>query len=105
MDLTVRTDDDAAPNLEQYRSYLMLLADLQLNPRLRTKEGSSDIVQQTMLQAYCGFAEFRGKTEVELRVWLKTILTRELLSVARRYGTDKRAVRREVSLYLFTVTR
>ncbi len=99
MDMTVSTDDDAFPDLEQYRGYLKLLADLQLNPRLRVKEGSSDIVQQTMLEAHRGFPDFRGKTEAELRAWLKMILTRKLLAVARRYGTDKRAAGREVSLH------
>ncbi|WP_442510205.1 sigma-70 family RNA polymerase sigma factor [Novipirellula sp. SH528] len=97
-DMTVSTDDDAAPNLEQYRGYLKLLADLQLNPRLRVKQGSSDIVQQTMLDAHLGLADFRGKTDAELRAWLKTILTRNLLTVARRYRTHKRAAGREVSL-------
>jgi RNA polymerase sigma-70 factor, ECF subfamily len=96
--MTVSTEDNAAPDLEQYRTYLKLLADLQLNPRLRVKEGSSDIVQQTMLDAHLGLADFRGKTDAELRAWLKMILTRNLLTVGRRYGTYKRATGREVSL-------
>ena len=96
--MKVSIEDHDAPELEQYRAYLRLLADLQLNPRLRVKEGASDIVQQTMLDAHQGFGDFRGKTEPELRAWLKTILTRNLLTVARRYRTHKRATGREVSL-------
>ena len=92
------TKDQAVPDLEQYRNYLKLLADLQLNPRLRVKEGASDIVQQTMLDAHRDFADFRGKTAMELQAWLKMILTRNLLTVARRFGTQKRAAGREVSL-------
>lgn len=91
------TEDQAVPELEQYRNYLKLLADLQLSPRLRVKEGASDIVQQTMLDAHRDFTDFRGKTDVELRAWLKMILTHNLLTVARRYATDKRATGREVS--------
>jgi RNA polymerase sigma-70 factor, ECF subfamily len=96
--MKVSTDGHATPELEQYRDYLKLLADLQLNPRLRAKEDASDIVQQTMLDAHLGFADFRGKTDAELRAWLKMILTHNLLAVARRYGTHKRAVGREVTL-------
>jgi RNA polymerase sigma-70 factor (ECF subfamily) len=65
---------------------------------LRVKESASDIVQQTMLDAHCDFAGFRGMTDAELRAWLKMILTRNLLTVARRYATSKRTTRREVTL-------
>ncbi len=95
--MRVSTEDHAEPELEQYRDYLKMLADMQLNPRLRVKEGSSDIVQQTMLDAHRDFANFHGKSELELRAWLKMILTRNVLTVARRYGTHKRAAGREVS--------
>ena len=91
-------DNRGLPDLEPYRSYLKLLADLQLNPRLRVKEDASDIVQQTMLEAHRDFQTFRGKTDAELRVWLKMIMTNNLLSVARHYGRGKRSAGREVSL-------
>ena len=96
--MKVSAEDHAAPELEQHRNYLRMLADMQLNPRLRVKEGASDIVQQTMLDAHRDLADFRGKTDLELRAWLKVILTRNLLTAARRYGTAKRATGREVSL-------
>ena len=96
--MRVNTDDNISPDLDQYRSYLKLLADLQLNPRLRVKEDASDIVQQTMLEAHRDFAGFRGKSDSELRAWLKVILMHNLLSVAKHYGRDKRAAGREFSL-------
>ena len=68
------SEDDAAPDLEKYRNYLKLLADLQLSPRLRVKEGASDIVQQTMLDAHRDLGDFRGKSEEELKAWLRMIL-------------------------------
>lgn len=96
--MSISTEENAAPDLEQYRNYLKLLAELQLNPRLRVKEGASDIVQQTMLDAHRDLAGFRGKTDLELRAWLKMILTHNLLTVARRYATHKRATGREIAL-------
>ncbi len=96
--MIISADENVVADLEQYRSYLQLLADLQLNPRLRVKEGASDIVQQTMMDAHRDFADFRGKTELELRAWLKMILTNKLLTVARRFATHKRAAGREVTL-------
>ena len=86
------------PDLEQYRRYLKLLAEMQLNPHLKVKEDASDIVQQTMLEAHRDFVTFRGKTEAELKAWLTTILANNIVSVARHYGRDKRDPRREVSL-------
>ncbi len=96
--MTVRIEDNAAPDFEQYRSYLKLLADMQLSPHLRVKEGTSDIVQQTMLDAHRDRAGFRGKSEVELRAWLRMILTNNLLILARRFGTLKRDTGREITL-------
>ena len=96
--MTASTENHAEPELEQYRSYLKLLAELQLNPRLRGKADASDIVQQTMLEAHRDLAGFRGKTDAELRAWLKMILTNNVTNVAKHYGTLKRGAGREVSL-------
>ena len=94
-------EGSAVPDLEQFRSYLMLLADLQLNPRLRVKEDASDIVQQAMLEAHRDFHSYCGQTDAELRGWLKTILTNNLISLARRYAAQKHDIVREVSLNWF----
>ena len=96
--MTTSPESHAEPVLEQYRSYLKLLAELQLNPRLRVKADASDLVQQTMLEAHRDLAGFRGKTDAELRAWLKMILTNNLTNAARHYGTQKRSAGREVSL-------
>ena len=84
--------------LEKFRAYLRLLARLQLNPKLESKIDASDMVQQTMLQAHRGLAEYRGQTDAEMAAWLRKILARNLTHAARDFGRDKRNVARERSL-------
>ena len=59
----VANHNQIADGLEQFRSYLRLLAPMQIGPKLRPKVDASDIVQQTMLQAVKGKDDCRGTTE------------------------------------------
>lgn len=82
--------------LELYRSYLSLLARLQVGEHLQSKLDPSDLVQETYLQAHRHFGDFRGKTEMEFITWLRTILAERAAKQARRYlGTGQRDVRLE----------
>src|ERR1700730_7225748 len=89
---------DWAPSLERFRSYLRLLAGLQLDPRLQAKLDPSDLVQQTMLQAYQALDQFRGQTEAELAARVRQMLARTLANATRDLGRAKRDVARERSL-------
>src|SRR3954466_15576891 len=77
---------------EQFRSYLRLLARLQLPPKVASKVDASDIVQETMLQAHRAMGDFRGKTQPELIAWLRQILKHTIAHVARDWGRQKRDV-------------
>jgi RNA polymerase sigma-70 factor, ECF subfamily len=90
--------DTDGPALEQFRSYLHLLAKLHLDPRLRSKLDASDIVQQTLLQAHQARDQFRGRGDGERAAWLRQILARNLAHAVRDFGRDKRDVAREQSL-------
>lgn len=90
------TMDDINP--EQYRSYLRLLARLQLPPQVAAKVDASDIVQETMLQAHRALGDFRGKSQPELIAWLRQILKHTIAHVARDWGRQKRDVGLERSL-------
>jgi RNA polymerase sigma-70 factor (ECF subfamily) len=85
--------------LEQYRNYLLLLARLQIGARLQGKVDAADVVQETFLEAYRHFADFRGVTERELVTWLREILAGTFANLVRRYlGTRRRDVRLECEL-------
>jgi RNA polymerase sigma-70 factor (ECF subfamily) len=84
--------------LEPFRDYLRLLARVQIDPRLRAKIDPSDVVQQTLLEAFEKRGQFQGGTRGELAAWLRQILANNLADVLRAFGQQKRDVRREQSL-------
>jgi RNA polymerase sigma-70 factor (ECF subfamily) len=84
--------------LENYRNYLLLVANHELDSTLQAKGGASDLVQETFLKAQRAFAQFEGKSEAELLAWLRTILMNNLANLNRDFHTDKRQLLRERSL-------
>jgi RNA polymerase sigma-70 factor (ECF subfamily) len=89
--------------LEGYRSYLALLARLQISRRLQGKVDAADLVQETFLEAHRHLARFRGTTEAELASWLRQILATQVAHLVRRYcGSQRRNVllERELALEL-----
>jgi RNA polymerase sigma-70 factor (ECF subfamily) len=99
-DLTgIDPDSPALGNLDRFRSWLGLLARLQVQPRFRAKFDPSDIVQQTLLEAVRDWPNFRGRNEAELAAWLRQILAHVLRHEVRRFGdAQRRDVGREISL-------
>jgi RNA polymerase sigma-70 factor (ECF subfamily) len=90
--------EERAWDFERFRKYLRLLAGVQLDPAMRGKVDPSDIVQQTLLQAYQAREQFRGRTGAEQAGWLRQILARTLSRAVRDLGRAKRDVGRERSL-------
>lgn len=81
--------------VEQFYSYLLLTAKNQLSGQLQQKMGASDIVQSGLFRAFGSIGEFKGATEIEFRVWLRTIVLNSLNSQRRRYSSQKRTLDRE----------
>jgi RNA polymerase sigma-70 factor (ECF subfamily) len=87
-----------AQMLEACRGYLLFIAAQELDPVLRVKGGASDLVQETILEAYRDFAGFQGG-EAELLNWLRRLLRNNLANFARRYrDTGKRQMSAEIPL-------
>ncbi len=85
--------------LELYRNYLRILARSQLTPQLLPRATPSDVVQDTFLEAYRDFVQFRGNTPAEFLAWLRKILVRNIARLVEHHmAAQKRDVRKEVSL-------
>jgi RNA polymerase sigma-70 factor (ECF subfamily) len=85
--------------LQLYGNYLRVVATVRLDDRLRARCSPSDVVQDTLLDAYRDFPRFRGRTKAEFLGWLRQILANNILRLTERHiDAAKRAVRREVSL-------
>ena len=86
--------------VDNYRDYLRLITRMRLSSRLRSKVDESDVVQETILEAYRCQGQFRGKTEADRLAWLRKILANLLARIGRTYSTGARDVQKERSLDL-----
>ena len=90
--------DVTSETLDQFRSYLYLLARANLGRQLQQKIDASDLVQQTLLDAHEKRDQFRGDSDAQLAAWLQQILTNNLADALRHHGRTKRDVARQRSL-------
>lgn len=85
-----------ASELEQYREYLGLLGRSQLDDRLAGKVDVSGVIQVTWLEAVAaGWSELDRDERLP---WLKRIFANNLLDEVRKFRTQARDARRELSL-------
>ena len=86
-------------DIECFRSYLLLLAQMKLDRKLRGKLDASDVVQQTLLEAHQALESFRGGNSAAQAAWLRQVLARNLANAVRELTRAKRDVRKERSLH------
>jgi RNA polymerase sigma-70 factor (ECF subfamily) len=83
--------------LEEFRSYLLLLARMQLGPGSPNRIDPSDIVQVTLLEAHAKMNQFQGDNSA-LVAWLRQALANNLRDAWRALRRERRDIRREQSL-------
>ena len=92
-------DEDARNELfHKVRAYIGFIARSHVESWIQAKVDSSDLVQQTLMEAHQGFGKFDGTTEGELLAWLKRILKNNATDFVRRFGAQKRKANREVAI-------
>lgn len=78
------------PSLEEYRPFLLFLAKVQIDPRLRGTIGVEDVVQETLLRAFERRDQLRAQTSGQTKAWLREILMNLLANKVRSLRTQKR---------------
>ena len=84
--------------LERFRAFLLLLARLQLAPRLQGKVDLSGVVQQTLLESTRRSTGSRPWDEAQKAAWLRKVLAHNLTDEVRKLPPAGRDVAREQPL-------
>jgi RNA polymerase sigma-70 factor (ECF subfamily) len=90
--------EEKGHTLGRFRDYLLLLARMQLGPRVRGKLDPSDVVQQTLLDAHRSIDKFHGTNDAEIAAWLRRLLACNLIDEFRALGRARRDSARDCSL-------
>ena len=85
-------------DLDRFRPYLRLLAGLNLRNPPGGPIDPSDVVQQTLLEAYRNRAACRAGNDAGRAAWLRQILVHTIADAIRARHRDKRDPARERSL-------
>jgi RNA polymerase sigma-70 factor (subfamily 1) len=84
--------------MEEFRTYLETLTWVQVDPRVRSKFSKSDIVQDTLLEAWLDLERIAALDVEGRKRWLRQMLLHNLLDEVDRWRTRGRDVRREKAL-------
>lgn len=79
------------------RDYLLVIARQAWPAKLQAKEGQSDLVQQTLIEAFQDFASFEGNSWQAWLAWTRAILLHNLQNRVKYYHEPKRDVSREIA--------
>jgi RNA polymerase sigma-70 factor (ECF subfamily) len=91
-------DQDALEGLfARWRPLLRLVARRLLGPDLSARLDPSDVVQESLAQAFRDLASFRGTTTGEWVAWLRRIVAGQAARARRHHQADRRNPQHEVA--------
>jgi RNA polymerase sigma-70 factor (subfamily 1) len=95
----VSVDVDAVNRaLGQYRAYLETFTSIQIDPRLRSEFSLSDVIQETIVEAWRDLERIEALDSDGRKRWLRKLLLHNLIDAVERCRAGKRDVRLKQSL-------
>ncbi|MBM4093754.1 MAG: sigma-70 family RNA polymerase sigma factor [Planctomycetes bacterium] len=91
--------DGLAELFSAYYGQLKRMVDVRLDPRLRGRVDSADVLQESYIEITRRIDDYLAAPDVSLFVWFRQITWQTLLTVHRRHLGQKRDAGREVSLH------
>ena len=82
--------------VQKFRPYLLVLARGQIPTSLQGRIEASDVVQDTLLEAFRKQSDFRGSNVQTLAGWLRSLLNFNMIDAIRRHSRLSRDVAREI---------
>ncbi len=91
---------------EHFRPVLRSIVEAQLNASLQQRIDASDVVQETLLEAFTRLNDFHQRQPMPIESWLRTTAIQQLqIAVRKHLLAGKRSVFREVSCEQSSVFR
>jgi RNA polymerase sigma-70 factor (subfamily 1) len=90
--------DAVNKDLQEFQVYLETLTFIQIDPRLRGKFGLSDVIQNTLMEAYRCLEDIKALDADGRKRWLCRMLVNNLLEEIDRWRAGKRDYRLEQPL-------
>ncbi len=83
-------------NIQRFRPILLTLAEAMISPALRGDLEASDLVQQTLMEAYHHVDKLAETESKPFYAWLRTCLKHNVLDAVKQLKTQKQDLRRRV---------
>lgn len=93
-------DSRIAEIFSRFRHQLERVVDFRMDPRIRPRVDSNDVLQEAFLDIKSRYREFVRAPGVSLFVWFRQVTLQVLIEFQRRHFRQKRDVQKEIRLNL-----